>query len=172
MVELTWTLQRVGKQPHIDYQSGDQLRIDYRVMNHRATSVQLVDRLLWQHEPNPDVIIVRNDSLPNTIAYTRTFVRTNELMHSTPYPTVRMLDPGESVEGRAFAAWPFAWHNFSRVDELKPGATHAVLEVGYIDTPGAKLEAMTLPSGVVYTTRFGSQKLPRSEVNVKPLPEH
>jgi hypothetical protein len=152
---MTWSLALVEKR----------LQIDYRITSALAKSILLVDRLLWQHAANPDVIIVRNDSSPNTVAFTRAFVRTKELLLSTPYPTVRTIDPGETVEGRAFVAWPlFAWHNFSRVDELAPGATHAVLEVGYIDAPGVALEAITLPEGVVYTaSKFASQKLLRGE---------
>ena len=170
-LELTWTLQRVSKQPHIDYQSGDQLRIDYRVTNHRATAVQLVDRLLWRREANPDIIIVRNDSLPNTIAFTRAFVRTKELLLSLPTPTVRVVDPGEVIEAHAFAPWPpNAWHPDSRkVDPLTPGATHGILEIGYIDEPGAELEAIEMPAGVVYTSSgFGAQKLLRGDAKSLP----
>ncbi len=159
--QLTWSMKLDGKR----------LQLDYTVTNHTKTSIQLVDRLLWQREANPDVIIVRDDMSPHTIAFTRAFVETDEKMLETPYPTVRVLDPGASVEGRAFAPRPpTAWHNFSRVEALKPGATHAVLEIGYIDAPGSKLEPIQLPSGVVYTASgFDQQKLLRGDP--KPLPK-
>lgn len=158
-LQLTWSLKLDGKR----------LQIDYAVENNTKTSIQLVDRLLWQRTANPDLIIVRNDTEPNTIAFTRALVETDEKVETT-FPTVMVLAPGASFQGRAYAPWPpVAWHNFSRVDALKSGATHAVLEIGYIDARDSELEELVLPGGTVLTASgFDSQKLLRSDA--KPLP--
>ena len=157
-LDLTWSMKLDEKR----------LRIDYKVTNNTKASVQVVDGLIWQNAVNVDVIIVRNDTQSKTLAFTRALVRTNEKMMHTPMPTARELAAGASMEGHAFVAWPpFAWHNFSKVDALVPGATHAVLEIGYVDHPASKLEPMKV--GRQTPTHMGSQKLLRGDA--QPLPK-
>lgn len=159
-IHLTWSMTLEEKR----------VRIDYEVANDGEVSVQLVDRLLWQRDANPDIIIVRNSSLPGTVALTRAYVMTKTAMIHTPFPTVRILDPGASHRDRAYAPWPLrAWHNFAPSTPLAPNPTSAVLEIGYIDSASSVLEALELPSGVAYTASgFGMQKLVSGDV--KPLP--
>ena len=158
-LQLEWSLKVDGKQ----------LRIDYKVTNTSKGPILLVDTLVWEGKPDADVIIVRNDTQPKTIAFTRALVTTKEKMMYTPMPGARSIAPGETVAGHSVSAWPpFAWHNFSTVDKLAPNATHAVLEIGYVDDPDAKLQGAPSPGGYQVISKMASQKLVRGDV--KPLP--
>lgn len=146
------------------------LRIDYKITNTSKAPVLIVDKLMWDAKPNEDVIIVRNDTEAKTIAFTRALVMTKEKMTHTPMPIGRSIAPGETVTGHSLSGWPpFAWHNFSKVDPLTPGATHAVLEIGYVDDPDAKLEGSTGPNGYQVISKMAAQKLLRG--NRQPLPK-
>lgn len=159
-LSLTWSMK-------VD---GARLRIDYTVTNTSKQPVLIVDQLMWDGAPNPDVIIVRNDTRPQTIAFTRAHLPTAEKLLHTHVPTGRSLAPGAALTGHSLSAWPpFAWHNFSTVDPLAPDATHAILELGYIDRPDATLQTVPTKQGTVTTlSHLGSQKLVRSDA--LPLP--
>jgi hypothetical protein len=159
-LKLEWSMKVDGKI----------LRIDYKVTNTSKAPILLVEKLIWDGKPNPDLIIVRNDTEPKTIAFTRALVTTNEKMMHTPMPTGVAIAPGDTVSGYSLSAWPpFAWHNFSKVDALVPGATHAVLEIGYVDDPDAKLAGSPGNGGFHVISKMGAQKLLRSER--VPLPQ-
>lgn len=158
-LQLEWSLKVDGKQ----------LRIDYKVTNHGKHPILLVDTLVWDGKPNAEVIIVRNDTQAKTIAFTRALVTTNEKVMYTPMPGARSINPSETVTGHSLSAWPpFAWHNFSTVDKLAPGATQAVLEIGYVDDPDATLQGAPSPGGYQIISKMAAQKLLRGDV--KPLP--
>ena len=159
-LQLTWSMKL----------ESSRLRIDYTVKNETKSRVLIVDKLLVQDAPSADAVVVQNGTQPNTVAFTRAHVKTNAKMYITPFPTGAVLEPGATASGTAYAAWPLvAWHNFAPIPDLKPGATKAVFELGYVDDPNAQLQDVKLASGVVQTiTHIGAQKLLRG--NEQPLP--
>lgn len=125
-LEMTWTMKRDGKR----------LRIDYTVRNGTAARVVLVDQLPVENVIDRNAIIVKNADAPNTIAFVRALVKTDDDPLELPFPEGRILAAGATLKGTAYTAWPLrSWHNFGDLPALKTGATQAVLDIGYIEEP-------------------------------------
>lgn len=159
MLHLAWSMR-------VD---GARLRVAYELANAGRAPVLVVERLVWNGGPDPDVCVVRNDREPGAIAFTRALVMTDEKVLHVPLPAVCALAPGATLGGAIVGAWPpFAWHNFSRVRPLAADATRAVLEIGYIDDPAASLVGSSAPPGYLTATAWGAQRLVRGAL--QPLP--
>ena len=138
--------------------------IDYTVTSCSRVPLQVVDSLFWGNAVAPEVIVVRNDVAPGTVAFTRAYVPTAAKLYvQPPGPTFVELAPGASITRRAFAPWPLrAWHNFDRVEELRGERAYATLEIGYIADPASRLETFVV-DGVrhLVATHLLAQRLAR-----------
>lgn len=154
--------------------SGDQLAIDYAITNRTGARIWVFDRLIASGVLDPDAVVVRDASEPQTVAFTKALVRTYVKTLTIPPPVARPLDPGKTIRGSASTPLPLAAYlNYAHVKPLAGGATHAILEIGYTDNPSdAAVESRKLHDGTEVTVAapasMGSQKLLRGER--KPLP--
>lgn len=145
----------------------DQLRIEYTITNstdHRITAVDA----LWRSgaEFDADMIVVRADNRPDTIAFTRAFVLPGpdwKVEHvDRKAPHYADIPPHGELRGAAHTKLPLgALHNFSGAYAITGTRTKAVLEVGFFED--AAVDAST-----ARTTTHQPDKLLRSVIKRLP----
>jgi hypothetical protein len=157
MLRLTWSMSH----------DGADLRIDYTITNTGSITLQVVDCLIWANQVLDDAVVIHDAPEQGTVAFTRGIVRTPTKYYLLPPgPTYVELDPMASMTRFAIAPLPLhAWHNSDPMSTaLRPDATHAVLEVGYIDHPESRLVQYELPEGrYIGATHTGFEQLIRGE---------
>jgi hypothetical protein len=145
---------------------GSRLRLDYQVTNYGDRVVQVVESLVWANTLVPEAVVVRNADEAHTVAFTRATVRTPAKTYAFPPPPAFVeLVPGQTVSGFAFVRWPLhEWHNFDRVEPLRDEVTHAVFELGFVDSADVRLVQRELPdSTYMGSSSPGRQQLLRGE---------
>jgi hypothetical protein len=129
---LTWSLRTSPDR--------SSLEITYTVRNEGSGARYLLDGLLQQtgggFESAGARVLVLPDSTPGTVRFVRGFERgARQRGRSTEVlvpPVARLVQPGDTVTGRATVPLPLqSWHNFEPAEPLGGEAARAVLELGY-----------------------------------------
>lgn len=138
-LDLAWTLAAAG----------DHLRVDYTVTNRGAAPVTLVDQLTVRDILVPEAALVRDTPQPGTIAFTRALVEPAAPVAIAPRTASRALAAGASIHGIARIPLPLtSWLNYAPGHPLAPGATFAILELGYLSDPATAPSQQALLRGV------------------------
>lgn len=146
----------------------DVLRLSFTVRNDGSRPLLVTDNLVSRRAEQPTMVVVQDDVEPNTVAFRRGYVDTNVKSYlPMAVPSVVQVAPGSEITRTALVPLPLiAAHNEDPgVRPLRANNTHAVLEVGWIDTPEPAFQRQAIGENTFIQTaaRWVAQRWLRGE---------